>query len=145
VPLWWQKTIHHCFHLGPWHEPILVSVLLMFDNGSAMIHMCDNTTEKVVSFSQLTRTLSTDIKLPLFLITRKNLWHHICWSFAHSQISSQNLPHSFPIFIRLPCHHLYTYFCVNMDQFPHSILSSGLVSYWGSNSFFIFHLFPTTL
>jgi len=43
----------------------------MFGNGSAMIHTCNHSIEKVVSFSQLTRTMSTGIKLPLFLIIRK--------------------------------------------------------------------------
>ena len=40
--------------------------------------MYDNSIEKVVSFSQVTRGMSTGIKLPLFLIIRKNLWHHVC-------------------------------------------------------------------
>jgi len=38
---------NHFFHLGPWHEPILVSVIQIFGNGSAMIHTYDNLLKKL--------------------------------------------------------------------------------------------------
>jgi hypothetical protein len=97
----------------------------------------DNSTKKFFSFSPWTWDIRIDIKLPLFLVTRQNLWHHLFFPSSHN--FSWSLCHNFSVYILVPLPSLTHLIICHCSQLLHIFHSPICQTF---TSFITFYFFP---